>query len=107
MSSPSLLITFISFSAVFIVIADIFGKEWINNHKISYLITALILSLISETFFFISFKYGKLGIASVVWDVITTIMLIGIGYFIYKENLSLPQIIGIVLIFIALFLINR
>lgn len=67
----------------------------------------MVLALISEIFFFISFKYGKLGITSVMWDVITTVMLIGVGYFIYKENLSLPQIIGIVLIFIALFLINR
>jgi len=48
-----------------------------------------------------------MGIASVTWDVVTTLMLIGVGYFIYKEGLSLTQIIGIGLIFIALFIINR
>jgi multidrug transporter EmrE-like cation transporter len=107
MQQSALLFSFIALSAIFTIIGDVLGKQWVITNKIIYFLLALSLMLISCVFFLVALKYGKLGIVSVVWDAVTSLFLILAGYLIFKEGLTSVQITAVILIFISLFLLAK
>ena len=86
---------------------DTLGKQWGVTGKLIYFISGLTLLMFSGVFYLIALKYGKLGVVSVAWDAFTSVVLITIGWLIFKESLSTPQLIAVGLIFFALFLLFR
>ena len=62
----------------------------------------------SVTFYFLSLalKYIPLGIAYAIWCGIGIVLVTLVGWFFYKQAIDIPAIIGIVLIFAGVLVIN-
>jgi len=107
MSNKFKLIIFLSLSALLTLVADFLGKKWTIDNKFIYFLIASVLILMSGISFLFALRYEKLGIVSVAWDALTSIFLILMGYFIFKEVLTITQIIAVILIFGGMFLLLK
>jgi len=98
---------------VYLIIA-IFGEVLgTSSLKLSAGFTKLVPSIIvvigySVAFYFlsISLKYIPLGIAYAIWCGIGIVLIALIGFIFYKQPLDIPAILGIVLIFAGVLIIN-
>ncbi len=86
--------------------ADILAKEWSLHGLAIRWIGALLAYLLGNTFWLFALKNGSgLGRGSVIFSVASAIIATVIGVFLYKENLSTVQIVGIILGIVAVGLI--
>jgi len=97
---------FFALAVVFEIIATSFLKKTEQFTKIIptiISITAIILS-----FYLLSFvqKVVPIGIAYAIWSAFGIVIISLVGYFVYKQRLDLPAIIGIALILIGVVIIN-
>ncbi|MEI6553926.1 MAG: EamA family transporter, partial [bacterium] len=74
---------------------DILFKEWTIQHKNYLLICGVILYMFATVFWAYSLKYQDLSKAVVIFAVITLIVGASVGVFVYKENLTILNIIGV------------
>ncbi|OHA46182.1 MAG: hypothetical protein A2541_00665 [Candidatus Taylorbacteria bacterium RIFOXYD2_FULL_36_9] len=79
------------------ILGDILFKEWTIHNKKLLLITGVISYMIATIFWAFSIKYQNLSKAVVIFAVLTLIIGVLIGVFIYKEELTSLNIIGIIL----------
>ncbi|MDP2643100.1 MAG: SMR family transporter [Candidatus Peregrinibacteria bacterium] len=88
------------------LVAIIFAKLW-NIHKNPIFLALTILGFGGAGFFFaLSLKYEGVAITNILWIAISVILVTIVGYFFFKETISVLQFIGIALIMIGLVLIN-
>ncbi len=83
--------------SIFEVVGDILFKEWTIKNDKFYLIIGIIAYLIATTFWAFSLKFQNLSKAVVIFGVLTIIIGVLVGVFIYKEELTTLNIIGVVL----------
>lgn len=88
------------------VTADVLFKKWSLGSKNHWLIIGLIIYIIGTTFWAYSLKYGHLSMAISVFAVLNLIILVLVGVFVFKEDLSLTNKIGIILGIIGIVLIE-
>lgn len=105
--SKLILLGYLTASALFSVVGNIFGKRWATQPRVSYLTWTLILFTVSSVFYLFALRYEKLGVVSITWDMLTSLGLVTIGYFVFKEVLTPVQFGGIALIFIGQYLLFR
>lgn len=79
----------------FEVIGDTFWKKWAVENKSWFFAVGLIIYFIGSIFWAISLKFDAMSKAIVIFTVLNSIILVGIGVFFFKENLSLANKIGI------------
>ncbi len=77
----------------------------ITKNPLLLALTAVLFGAAGFTFA-LSLKYEGIAITNVLWIAISVILVTIIGYFIFKEDIALIQIIGIIVITIGLILIN-
>lgn len=70
--------------------------------------TVLFIIGITASFYLLSFalKSIPIGIAYAIWSAFGIVLISLVGYFVYKQTLDLPAIIGIVFIIIGVIIIN-
>lgn len=101
----SILISFIlaligAFSLVFI-------KKINSKHLSNYwLIIPITINVISVFLILIGLKYSSITIFNVEWNLISNILVTGIGVLYLNEIHSVYEITGLVLAFIAIFILN-
>ncbi|MBW6440958.1 EamA family transporter [Patescibacteria group bacterium] len=96
--------------AVMITTAEIVGivvaKKWNLNDNPTYLLVVIFLFGLVGLLFANSLKYEGMAIMNILWISFSIIITTFVGYFIFKENISLAQLVGIGIIIIGLFLVN-
>lgn len=101
--------TFILYIILIIILdagASILAKLWsIHKHPLLLLGTFLTFG-IAGYFFARSLQYEGVAVTNIIWIALSIIMVTLIGYFGFKEPISLLQVVGIITIIIGLVLIN-
>ena len=82
---------------VVLTIGDIVMKEWVVCSKTYLYIMGLAIYLVGLMFLAQSFKYKNIAVASMVIVIFNVVTLSIISWLVFKESLSFPQIIGLVL----------
>ena len=97
----------------FLGIAIIFEIIATSALKKSEQFTQLIPSIVTivgyfAAFYFLSFAIRTIpvGIAYAIWSAVGIVLISLVGYFVYKQTLDLPAILGIALIIIGVVIIN-
>lgn len=83
--------------AIFEVIGDILFKEWTIKNNTWLLISGIIFYMLATTFWAFSLKYQELAKAVVIFGVLTVIIGVLVGVFLYKEKLTSLNILGVTL----------
>lgn len=98
---------------VYLVTAILAEVVATSSLKLAEGFTKLVPSIIvvagySASFYFLSLalKYIPLGIAYAIWCGIGIVLVTLVGWFFYKQAMDIPAMIGIVLIFAGVLLIN-
>lgn len=84
----------------------IFAKLWYTQGHPFFLVATLAAFALTGYFFALSVRFERVGIANALWTSLSTIVVAIIGYIFFKENISLNQVIGIVVIAAGLFVMN-
>ncbi len=93
-----------------LLIFDLIGlslaKIWSIKLTPVYLIMTIICYAIMAIFLAFSFKYEGAAITNIIWVSLSAIGMTAIGYFIFHENITTLQFIGIGVIMIGLIIIR-
>lgn len=82
----------------FELVADILAKQWSLDKKIFLAVGALAAYLIANTFWLFALKNGSgLARGAVIFSISSAIVAIVLGVFLYKEEVSKIQMIGLIL----------
>ena len=79
------------------VVGDILFKEWTIKDNKLFLILGIIAYMIATTFWAFSLKFQTLSKAVVIFGVLTVIIGVIVGVLLYKEPLTILNIIGVIL----------
>lgn len=92
--------------ALFDLIAEYAGKMWVLAGKPVYLWLTCAGFAAAGYFFAHSLKFEGVAIANILWIALTIILVTLMGYFVFKEHLSLINAIGMLVIVIGIILVN-
>jgi small multidrug resistance pump len=88
------------------LIAEFLGKNWILSGKPAYLWLTCAGFGAAGFFFAHSLKYEGVAIANILWIALTAILVTMMGYFLFKEHLSVTNLVGMGVIIVGIILIN-
>ncbi|MFH0837803.1 MAG: EamA family transporter [Patescibacteria group bacterium] len=95
---------------VIIALLDLFaeyiGKLWVLGGRSVYLWLTVLGFGAAGLFFAQSLKYEGVAIANILWIALTAILVTLMGYFVFKEQLSTTNLIGIGVVIVGVILIN-
>lgn len=90
----------------FEMVADIFAKEWSLHGNWIRWTGAILGYVVANIFWLFALKNGSgLARGATIFSVATAIVAVILGYFLYRENLTLIQLVGVGLGVISLVLI--
>jgi multidrug transporter EmrE-like cation transporter len=92
--------------AIVETIGDILFKFWAIKEKNIFLVIGVVLYMIATIIFAFSLKYEALSKAISIFSILTIILVVLAGFFIFKENITYLQKIGILLGIIGIVLIE-
>lgn len=90
------------------ILMEVVGTSFLKidtNIFISHIIMAIFIAL-AYYFIALAIKNIQVGIAYAIWELLGSVLIICISYFVFKEDLTLNQFVGIVLAIIGIILIN-
>ena len=106
--NPRIIFFTILLIAIFLeVIGDILFKKWALQSKTTMLIIGAILYFVGSMFWAVSLKYETLSKAGPTFMILNLILIVLSGIFIFKEDLSLTNKIGVILGVISIILIQQ
>lgn len=84
-------------------VADILAKQWSLKGGYVYAGLSLLAYLLANTFWLFALKNGSgLGRGAIIFSLVSAIVAILLGFFLYHEEITTPQAIGMVLGLISL-----
>lgn len=93
----------LSILILFELIADILAKNWSLNGGWIMATTALGAYLLANTFWLFALRNGSgLGRGAIIFSIMSAIIAIILGLFLYQEKATINQIIGMILGLISL-----
>lgn len=96
----------LSLLIIFELIADIFAKQWSLNRVTFLAICSLASYVIANTFWLFALKNGSgLARGAVIFSVLSAIIAVVLGIFLYKEQVTKTQAIGLILGLVSIALI--
>ncbi len=78
------------------VLGDILFKEWTLKHQWYLLVLGIVFYMAATMFWAFSLKYQNLSKAVVIFAVLTLVVGVLVGVFLYKEELTAVNIIGVI-----------
>ena len=90
----------------FEIIADIILKYWSINPKTIFVVCGIIVYTIGTTMFAYSLRFGDLSKMGTIFTVVNLIVVVLIGLLLFKEQVSLINMIGIFLGVISVILVQ-
>lgn len=103
-SVPVLVLIILASASV--IMGDYTAKAWSVSHKPLLLVLAFLGYFLSGFFYIPTLLREGLIVTSVLWAVISTIGFLVIGFVIFKEQLSLMQIIAVIIGIISILLLS-
>lgn len=94
------------FSACGVVVGDFFAKYWSIHQRTAFFVLALIGYLISSLFYIPTLLREGLVVTSVIWSLLSIMGFLFIGLAVFKEQLTLSQIVGVALGVVALVILS-
>jgi len=88
------------------VFGDILFKEWTIQNKKILIFFGVILYMIATLLWALSLKYQNLSKSVVIFALLTLIIGVLVGVFVYKETLNITNIVGIFLGLASIFLLE-
>jgi small multidrug resistance pump len=98
--------TLIATIAFFDLLAIFAAKMSVVSGKSFYIALTALGFGIAGYLFALSLKYENVAIVNVLWTALSIVLVALMGHFIFKENLSSPQIIGMTVIVVGIVLLN-
>jgi len=96
---------------IFIAILEAFGQTFIKKARtkeiISYVFIGALFYLGVVALLFMSYKYDGMGNVNLVWSIISIILAIGTGYYIFEEKINKYTIITLILAIITLYFAHK
>ncbi len=93
---------------LFEALADYFAGGFSHNQKIYFAVIAMLFYIIGNLSWLVSLKNGSgLTRGAILFSVGSALLAVAIGYFVYKEELSPHQIVGVFLGLMSVFLILK
>ena len=97
---------FIILATILEVGADILFKNWTLKNRNLLLFSGLALYFIGTVFWAISLKFESISKSISIFTILNLIIIVLIGVFLFKEKLSILNIIGLILGIISLILLD-
>lgn len=82
------------------------AKMWYLHKSPYYLALTIILFGLAGLTFAKSLSYQGMAITNILWVAFSAILVVLVGYFIFRENITPLQLVGIVIIIGGLVLVN-
>lgn len=86
---------YVILGSISLTIGDIFMKKWVADNSYTNFSVGFICYLIGMVFLAFSFKYKNIAIASMLLVLFNIITLLIVSWFMFKEPISIKEIIGI------------
>ena len=67
---------------------------------------SMVVYALQPLIFYNGLSYGSMSILNILWDVISDIIVLVIGIFVFEEKFSLQQAVGIIFCFLGIILIK-
>lgn len=82
-------------------------KHQLTHYNPYYFAIAFIFYGIQPIIFYYSLKNGgKLGVNNILWDLLSDLLVLIIALYIFKENLTRTQTIGVILALVSIYLLK-
>jgi multidrug transporter EmrE-like cation transporter len=101
---PSIILLFLG--GVILTIGDVIATQWIRFGGNYLYIIVLLFYLAGMIFLVKSYKTEDIPVASIILVIFNVIVLIFIGVFLFNEEINFLKILGIILCFISIFLLE-
>ena len=98
-----ILITTVTFAEIF---ADFLFKKWVIGSNKWFLIIGICAYLISTIFWAFSLRYESLSKAISIFTILSLIVVVLMGVYVFNEHLSITNVIGIVLGIVSIILVS-
>lgn len=92
---------------VFDVLGVSSAKLYSKSQNIWFIIGAAVFFALTGVFFALSLNYKSMAIGNILWVSLAAIFITAVGYFVFKEQITTTQFIGIGIIFIGLLFVNH
>lgn len=106
MSRRTLFLILTALGVAFEITGDAFIKKWSIDNGTPWLIIGFSIYLIGSGFWVASLKYEAISRAITIFMLLNVIGVVLVGLFIFREKLTMQQILGILLGIVALILIE-
>ena len=92
--------------ALFDLLAVFFGKIALITGRSLYIALCCLSFAIAGYFFALSLKYENVAIVNVLWIALSIILVTLMGHFIFNEQLSRLDILGMAIVMVGVILLN-
>ena len=96
----------LAIGGIIITVGDIFFKSWVLKPQMWLYAVGLALYLIGLMFLVETFKVENIAVASTIFVILNITTLLLVSWFYFDEKLSLVQLSGIALAFVAILLLE-
>jgi multidrug transporter EmrE-like cation transporter len=97
----------ITITVLFEASASVILRLWAEQGKTWMLIVGILGFAIAALTFGLSLQYKGLAVANMLWIAITSVLLTGFGYFVFKENLTTVQLCGILVVMVGALMLSK
>ena len=101
-----LLVSLVTIVAVVEIFADLALVEWANHQKFEKahwgLAAGVAIYAVVGLLYGLSLLFGKISIANTLWQVLSIVIVFGIGVYMYKEVPTVGQWVGLAVILVGL-----
>ncbi len=100
----TLLILFLG--GIIITVGDLASGEWVKTNKKYFYALAFVFYIIGLNFLIYGYKFEEIAVASMTLEIFNVTTLTIAGRFLFKENISRLEIIGIIIGLIAVVILE-
>ena len=97
---------FITLVALLDIAGMVSAKYWSLSKNNWWLVLTVLTFSLAGIFFTLALRYQGLAITNILWTALATIGITSLGYFVFKEQISTLQFVGIGTILLGFILVN-
>ncbi len=93
-------------AGIILTIGDLFAGRWIQTKSRFLYTLVLVLYMIGLNFLIYSYKFEDIAVASIMMEIFNIVTLTLAGKFLFKENITKTEIMGIIVGVIAIIILE-
>ncbi len=83
------------------------GKFYVSSQKPWIFAAAVLSYTLMGALLVLALNYKTMAVTNIIWAALTIIVVTSIGYFYFKESITISQCVGIALVMIGMVLVNK